>query len=1056
LEAEFNMAVPDSILKLCETFARHREHYKSGGYNETELRREFLDPFFKALGWDVDNEQGYADAYKDVIHEDFIKIGGLTKAPDYCFRIGGNRKFFVEAKKPSVNIHADVAPAYQLRRYGWSAKLPLSVLSDFEELSVYDTRVRPSKNDKSSKARILYFNCEDYAEKWDEIAAVFSREAVLKGSFDKYADITKKKHGTGEVDDAFLEEIERWRDGLARNLALRNPSLSVRDLNFAVQKTIDRIIFLRICEDRGTEDYGRLQTLCNGGRTYIRLMEQFRQADDRYNSGLFHFDNGEKGRAEAPDALTPGLTLDDAALKDILKNLYYPDSPYEFSVLPADILGQVYEQFLGKTISLTAAHQAKVEEKPEVRKAGGVYYTPGYIVDYIIKNTLGRLLDGDDSENPQPVALTKAAEIKVLDPACGSGSFLIAAYQYLLDWHLRQYTADPATGTPDGGKIKRYAGGKEPRIYQASGGVWKLTTAERKRILLNNIHGVDIDSQAVEVTKLSLLLKVLEGETRQQLQRDFIRERQRILPDLGNNIRCGNSLIGPEAYDHRQFSLLPEEDGYRINVFDWKQAFPKIMQAGGFDAIIGNPPYIRIQVMKEWAPVEVDLYKELYRAAAAGNYDIYVVFAEKALKLLNKSGRMGFILPHKFFNAQYGAALRGIIAEGKHLARVVHFGDQQVFPGATTYTCLLFLDKAGANECHFTKVHDLAAWKLSILAVGADEEVSPVPVVNEAAAIYRVRRSKKNSMLTEGTIPAKLIKGEEWNFAVGPGARSLECLNRIQTKLGDVAHIFQGLVTGADKIFILPTDVAIERGLTKPFLLTGNLTAYDTPSQSARILFPYEIKNRKAELIPADVLKQRFPKGWAYLCERRKELMSRERGKWHHDRWYAFGRAQNLTQMDAAKLIVQVTAQRPTVLLDENGLYMTGGGSGPFYGIRPKDSSLPTKYLLAILNSALFGTIIKAQSTNLRGGYIKFSKQYIETAPIVLPEEAGSEKVKTLVALVDGIIRLRQQLATAKSPHDKEATERQVHAATRQMDQLVYKLYGFTDEEIALVEASSK
>ena len=162
------MAVPDNILKLCETFSLHKEHYKSDGYNETELRREFLDPFFKALGWDVDNEHGYADSYKDVIHEDAIKVGGYTKAPDYCFRIGGARKFFVEAKKPSVNIHEGIAPAYQLRRYGWSGKLPLCILSDFEEFAVYDTRIKPLKNDTPAKARTLYYSYDKYEDKWEE------------------------------------------------------------------------------------------------------------------------------------------------------------------------------------------------------------------------------------------------------------------------------------------------------------------------------------------------------------------------------------------------------------------------------------------------------------------------------------------------------------------------------------------------------------------------------------------------------------------------------------------------------------------------------------------------------------------------------------------------------------------------------------------------------------------------------------------------------------------------------------------------------------------------
>ncbi|MCA9101621.1 MAG: hypothetical protein KDA63_10740, partial [Planctomycetales bacterium] len=381
------MAAPQMIQQLVERFERHRDSYASASYNETQLRREFLDPFFKALGWDVDNEQGYAEAYKDVIHEDAIKVGGSSRAPDYCFRVGGTRKFFVEAKKPSVNLKDDISPAFQLRRYAWTAKLPLSILTDFEEFAVYDCLTyRPTKTDKASKGRTLYLTYTDYVERWDEVADVFSRDSVLKGSFDKYAETHKKKRGTAEVDKEFLKEIESWRNLLARNIALRNPQLSQRELNFAVQRTVDRIIFLRICEDRGIEPVDRLRGLTNGNNIYPRLVQVFEQADDRYNSGLFHF-HYEKGRTEPPDQLTLSLTIDDRPLREIIGHLYYPESPYEFSVFPADILGQVYEQFLGSVIRLTKGHRAVVEEKPEVKKAGGVYYTPTYIVDYIVKNT---------------------------------------------------------------------------------------------------------------------------------------------------------------------------------------------------------------------------------------------------------------------------------------------------------------------------------------------------------------------------------------------------------------------------------------------------------------------------------------------------------------------------------------------------------------------------------------------------------------------------------------------------------------------------------------------
>jgi type I restriction-modification system DNA methylase subunit len=690
------MPVPPVILKLVENFSTHIEHYKSSGYNETELRREYLDPFWKALGWDIDNEQGYADAYKDVIHEDAIKVGGYTKAPDYCFRIGGTRKFFLEAKKPAVSIRSDSGPAYQLRRYAWSAKLPLSVLSDFEELAVYDTRIRPNQSDKPSKARTFLCSYREYAGKWDEIAAIFSREAVLKGSFDKYADNSRKKRGTAEVDDAFLAEIERWRDLLARNFARRNPALSVRDLNYAVQKTIDRIIFLRICEDRGTEDYGRLNLLQNGSGVWPRLNEQFRRADDRYNSGLFHFKE-EKGRNNAPDRLTPALTLDDKVLKDIIKHLYYPDSPYEFSVLPADILGQVYEQFLGKTIRLTSGHQAKIEEKPEVRKAGGVYYTPTYIVDYIVENTLGRLLNGDDPARKKPIAVAQAARLKLCDPACGSGSFLIVAYQYLLDWHRDQYTLDPATGEPDEAKIKRHAAGKNPKIYQAKGGEWKLTTPERKRILLNNIYGVDIDSQAVEVTKLSLLLKVLEGETQQQLQRDFISERQRILPDLGDNIQCGNSLIGPDFYENEQMQLLDDETKYRVNVFDWQSAFPQVFQQGGFDCVVGNPPYLGGREWKKSSPYEYEYYLSSFETPEY-QFDMYVLFMEKAVRLLSRGGHAGYITPNTWLNNQSCEKLRKFLLENISLTSFVDYSNHKVFPEATVLPIIVTFQNKKQSE----------------------------------------------------------------------------------------------------------------------------------------------------------------------------------------------------------------------------------------------------------------------------------------------------------------------------------------------------------------------
>jgi hypothetical protein len=974
------MAVPDVVRSLCETFLAHKDHYKSTNYNETELRREFLDPFFKALGWDVDNEAGYADAYKDVIHEDAIKMGGYTKAPDYCFRIGGARKFFVEAKKPFVTIRDDAAPAYQLRRYGWSAKLSLSILSDFEELAIYDTRIKPTKNDKPSTGRILYYSFDQYVDKWDEIAAVFSRDAVLKGSFDKYAETSKGKRGTGAVDETFLAEIERWRDTLARNLALRNQSLSVRDLNYAVQKIIDRIIFLRICEDRGTEDYGRLQSLQNGNRTYVRLMQLFMQADDRYNSGLFHFDQGEKGRPSTPDTLTPDLAIDDAVLKVILKNLYYPDSPFEFSVLPADILGQVYEQFLGKTIRLTASHQAKIEDKPEVRKAGGVYYTPGYIVDYIVKNTLGRLLDGEDPDHPKPISINKAAEIKVLDPACGSGSFLIVAYQALLDWHLQQYSADPVTGERDEKKIKKYAGGKNPQIYQGPGDVWRLTTSERKRILLNNIYGVDIDSQAVEVTKLSLLLKVLEGETQQHLQRDFIQERQRILPDLGHNIQCGNSLIGPDFYDNEQMFLLDEETQYRINVFDWKTGFPDVMKRGGFDCVIGNPPYI---FTRELITTEERNYYSSQYKMGWEKQNTYMLFMESLLRLVSKHGLGSFIVPNSWLTIESAKLIR-----------------RALIPRLLLVVDLNYL------------VFDRVSMEPSIFVLVGHDTNEPV---------WAKRVASKESFLTQSLMS---VNRNDWSnnderISISSGGESAALTNKLR-KIGTIIEDIFDVRTGLQ---------AYECGKGKP---------PQTPNDVKNHIFDCWSKidaSAVRYLGGRDV--SRYHLGWG--------------GMWmRYGNWLAQPREQEMFTRPRV-LIREITSGLPHCIhaMYTNEAFLNNKSILSVFD--RKDNQDMLLVLCAILNSKLISIFYKECA--VKGARKVFPKIVVRNLrEFPMPKKFDLKITATTRALVERMLDLNKKKATEKNPNILKQIETQITATDRQIDRLVYELYGLSEEEVAMVE----
>lgn len=1017
----------DEVARLCQYFATNQASFLAPGVKEAQVRQNLIDPFFEALGWDVRNAGMVAPQYREVIAEDSLDVEGQQKAPDYAFRVGTLPKFYVEAKKCGVNIHTDSAPAFQLRRYGWSGKVAASILTNFEDLGVYDCTTRPKPTDKASHARILFFSFREYPDRWRELWNLFSREAIWSGAFDQFA-ASRRKRGTTEVDVEFLKEIESWREKLARNMALRNEQLSSDDLNAAVQRTIDRVVFLRMAEDRGLEPYEQLLKLCERSDIYARFMRDLcRKTDEKYNSGLFHFQN-EPGVSDAPDRITPKLSVDDKVFKAILQSLYFAHgSPYHFGVLPVEILGTVYERFLGKVIRLTSGHQAKVEEKPEVRKAGGVYYTPSYIVEYIVQHTVGALVDG---KSPAKLAGGKSASpFRVLDMACGSGSFLLGAYQCLLDHALKWYVGHKPEMQPK-------AIIKDPR----SGG-WRLTIEEKKRLLTTHLFGVDIDPQAVEVSKLSLLLKALEGENDATLSMQLKLFRDRALPNLANNIQCGNSLIGPRYFVGK---LIAEpEDTKRANPFDWSARFPEAMQSGGFDCIIGNPPYIRIQTMQEWAAREVEIYKELFHAASRGNYDIYVVFLERGLQLLNAAGRLGFICPHKFFNAKYGEPIRAVVAEGRHLAAVVHFGDQQVFDGATTYTCLLFLNKSPTGECQLHKVDDLAAWRTS-----------------GAGASRRIR--------------AEHVTASDWNFAVGSERRIVDVLVQWPVKLGDIAaRIGQGIRTSSNEVFVLETvrvsgamvtarseilnrEVQIERKPLSPFLRGREIKAYQILSSGKVVIVPYTIQNGRATLMSETAIRSRFPHLHAYLMENKAHLCAREKGRFRSGDWFQYGRPQNIELMHQPKILVPDIADRASFAFDEGGEFAFTSGYG--ITLRPDVTESP-KYVLALLNSSLLDFYLKRISTTMRGGFFRYFTQFVTQLPIRRIDFTKAAEKAThdlVVKLVDSILALHKHRQNANSAAQENLIQRQIAATAAEIDRQVYGLYGLTAEEIAIVAGKSE
>lgn len=658
-----------SVQQLVRKFRTNAADVTSPAYREHQLRVEYLNPLFEMLGWDVTNREGKPVALKDVVHEDAVRVAGRAKAPDYGFRTDGVRRFFVEAKSPSVGVD-DASSALQLRRYGWSAKLAVSVLTDFETLKLYDCRVPPRDEDGPECALLAQFGCDEFSDRWEDIRALLSRRAVIEGSLEAFAHEKAEDVGFAPVDEAFLAQIEQWRNWLAKEIAERN-DIGLADLNSAVQLIIDRIIFLRIAEDRGIETHGRLLRLCDGAGVYGRLIDVFHQADARYNSGLFHFENSP-GQYGAPDTTTPRLHISDAVLTKMLRGVYRPESPYEFSVMPAEILGQVYEQFLGKVIRLTS-RGAVVEDKPEVKKAGGVYYTPADVVRFIVEAAVTPYLSAPPLQSERKVGRKVIkSPLRVLDPACGSGSFLIEVYQHLLDWHLDWYLAH---------EPQKEAKGRNPRLIAIGPDDWRLSIAEKRRILLAHVYGVDIDPQAVEVTKLSLLLKMLEGESSDRLAAQMDLFETRVLPDLSPNIRCGNSLVGTDIIPDLSEDFAPDEEILRNNPFEWEDEFPFDDLDGAFDVIVGNPPYIDSEWMTKHWPHERRYCAERY-SYASGNWDIFCAFIGKAADLLRPRGTLSMIVPNKLMTARYASSVRRYLLERGQVELIRDYSAVPVFPVA--------------------------------------------------------------------------------------------------------------------------------------------------------------------------------------------------------------------------------------------------------------------------------------------------------------------------------------------------------------------------------------
>lgn len=983
------------IQQLVANFKANEAAYLASNYSESQVRSDFIDKFFTALGWDVTHTKQFNPYEQEVKIENKVTMPGTQRRADYAFFVMPNYrdvKFFTEAKKPSRNL-SNADDYYQAIRYAWNANTPIAVLTDFEEFHILDCRYKP-KITEALKRKIKSFHYSEYADEnvFKEIFYLFGRDAVANGSIDKFAGTLPKpkgKKGSGviiyealkNVDEAFLEQLDEYRNTLAKAFKKENQELGGEELTEAVQRTIDRLVFIRFLEDKGIEEPQiiGLHENKSAWNSFLAICKRF---EPKYNGLIFKPHRILDGNKFNPP--------DDRDFADICGELADPTSPYDFDKIPISILGSIYERFLGKVVHATAK-RVEVQEKPEVRKAGGVYYTPEYIVRYIVNETVGKLLFNDASQkttsfpnssigNPlidsrqERAGMTdirfgktpeEIAKMSFADIACGSGSFLIEVYSVLLEYHDRWYNANKEKA-------------KKEDVFERDGHL-HLSLKKKKEILTNNVYGVDIDFQATEVTQLSLYLKLLENVSMNEThQMGMFKET--ILPNLNNNIVCGNSLIGTDIN-----GLFENERADTLKPMDFEDVFPIVMKRGGFDAVVGNPPYIFTRELI--SNFEKHYFNRVYNQTQF-KLNTYILFIEKGHRLINKAGYLGYIIPNNWMTLETASLFRYFILNDTKNIHIVNSRDK-VFQNASVDTSILIFCKTGDKTVHlyeldqgiFNFIHSKSSLKFL---------ETHNYIIGYNPTVSNKKDSFLNKILSDSVLLEEIseVRNGIQAYTVGEGTP-----RQTQTMKEERVYHSKNKKDSTYKKYVDGVDVdRYKLGWSKQFVKYGNNLS----------------RPRKGEYFSGErILIRQIPGRPPYS--------------------------------------ILASYVNEDLVNDNNSMIVT----------QPKNN-YSIKYLLGILNSRLISYWFNFTFGKLqRKVFPQFKIKELRIFPIHkidLADKQDNIKYDKTVKLVEQMLEAKQKLSAAKT--DGEVNRLELHCASldRKIDEAVYELYGLTEEEIKIVE----
>ena len=984
------MTAPSALHALIERYTAARPAFLQGDLGRADLREEFLLPLLALLGWAAVPAGDDTGVVRDVPY----RIREEVRSIDIMLPAEGVSPVPVLVCDPLLPL-PDTA-ARELRHYAWNAGCSLAVLTNFGETAIYDATVPVRSGDDALIARIGSCTVDQYEASWDRIAAVFSRECVVRGSADRFSGEKGGGDRSGEVSRVLAADLAAWQLLLARNIVCRNPGLSADAITDAVQEIIGRILFLRFCEDRGFAEYGLLGRTMTGGSAWGRLCGLFGYADDRFGTALFAPSRDQDGTG------FPGicsLAIDDTVVKTIITRLSSPASPYLFSVISPETIGLAFLPFLANAIQLTSPHHVEVEERPEARKAGGASCTLQIVEDFIVQRTMTALLDG---KTPR-----EAAAIRVLDPACGPGLFLLGVYTHLLGWHRAWYRTHLVPFLDEGVEAGQDLQARLPE--QAEGDpvlpvcrtghdpVWDLTAGERSRILTTCIFGVDIDPRAVAVTRLLLSLAMREGE-------------DAALPTLGRNIRCGNALVSPGFHDDQDTALLDDRARQRVRAFSFPGAFPAVMAAGGFDAVLGEPPHLRRESLRGEKE-----YLERHSAVYPGTAALYPCFVEQGMALLRPGGTLMYLLPGGWLRADEGSLIRRFLHPCQ-IEEIIDTGDLCRYP-----SCIIRLRKTEASP-RISVTNVATPWPGN-LAVYVQEHRYPVDRYRLGDAAWKLDDTRVQdlvSRLQQGTTPLAAFVMGEIQAGAQPACEEAFVIDR-KTR---------------DRMVAADTKSA---AIILPLVAGNDIRRYETPSRTAQYLISSRpgIPLRKHRAVFRHLRRYR-----QVLVQYYEQEEGRKPGSY---RWYELPGAAE-TPPGTPGILFPRIAREGRFTIDEPGCWCGPGcariGSG-------------SRYLLGILNSRLMGFVARHTLPVARGAYRKYQGPAFEKLPIYVPDFDDPVQAALhdrLEALVGEMMRVKNRIKEQRAGEEDAAIMQKAKDLDRQIDAVVYRLYGLTEDEIALVD----